>query len=389
MNMAYIYLDNSATTKPHPQVIALTGRVMSEQFGNPSSLHELGVAAEKLLKEARRRTAALFTGNDKEIIFTSGGTEANNLAIIGTALGRRSRGKHLITSQVEHPSVLNCFRYLEKEKGYRVDYLPVNRQGYVDPFQLEKLVTKNTVLVSIMHVNNETGTIQPLEIIGPLLKSLNRNTVFHVDAVQSLGKIPLYPVKWKTDLVSCSAHKLHGPRGAGCLWKKNSITLYPLMHGGGQEHGLRPGTENVAAIAGFGLAVKMAGENMSKNSKLIARLKETFYNYIQHSNLNCHLNGPDPGESAAHIINISFPGLPAEVLLHSLEEKGVYASAGSACHSRKPDPSHTLRALGLEDRLLTSALRFSFSCYNSEQEVLAAAETVAGTVNNLKKIIKA
>ncbi len=386
--MAYIYLDNSATTQPHPQVVTLTGKVMSEKFGNPSSLHEIGVAAEKLLKEARCRIAALFTGNDREIIFTSGGTEANNLAIIGTALGRRNRGKHLITSQVEHPSVLNCFRYLEKEEGYRVDYLPVNRQGYIDLFQLEKLVTKNTVLVSIMHVNNEIGTIQPLEKIGPMVKSLNNNTVFHVDAVQSLGKIPLNPVQWKTDLVSCSAHKLHGPRGAGCLWKKNSATLHPLMHGGDQEHGMRPGTENVPAIAGFGLAAKMAGENMFNNSKFLARLKDTFYNSIRHSNQNCHLNGPVPGESAAHIINISFPGLPAEVLLHSLEEKGVYVSAGSACHSRQPDPSHTLKALGLEDRLLESALRFSFSCYNSEQEVLAAADAVADTVENLKKIIQ-
>jgi len=384
--VADVYLDNSSTTRPYPEVIDLVSRLQSEIYGNPSSMHEKGVEAEKQIEEARRQIASFFNNREDEIIFTSGGTEANNLAIKGAALRNRNKGNHLITSMVEHPSVLDCFRYLEENERFKVDYLPVNNKGLVDPDQLKTLVSKNTILVSIMHVNNEIGTIQPLEEIGPLIKNLNPTTLLHVDAVQSFSKLPLKFKAWQADLISCSAHKLHGPKGVGCLWAKKGILLQPLMHGGGQEKEMRPGTENGPAIAGFGLAASLTGANQKQKAAALASLKLTFYRGLQQEGIDFFINGPPAEESAVHIINLSFPGLPAEALLHALEERGIYASAGSACHSRKPEPSYILQALGLKPERLESALRFSFSCYNDEQEVNYAAAQTADAIRELKLI---
>jgi cysteine desulfurase len=381
-----VYLDNSATTRPYPEVIGLMSRVQAETYGNPSSMHEKGLAAEKLIGEARRQIATVIGAREHEIIFTSGGTEANNLAIKGTAYRNRRRGSHLITTTIEHPSVLNCFRSLEHE-GFEVSYLPVNKRGLLNPNEVKALIRKDTILISIMHVNNEIGSIQPLDQIGRTIKETNPDLLFHIDAVQSFTRLPLILKEWQADLVSCSAHKLHGPKGAGCLWVREGVQLQPLFDGGGQEKGLRSGTENVAAIAGFGLAALLSGESRKQKMAAVSGLKKTFYKAIQESGVNCLLNGPSPEEGAPHIINLSFPGLKAEMLLHSLEEQGIYVSAGSACHSRHPEPSHVLMAIGLRGKPLEGALRFSFSFLNSEEEVLSAAAETANTVRRLSLLI--
>jgi len=382
-----IYLDNSATTRPYREVLELMGMVQAEIYGNPSSMHEKGLAAEKLIREARRQISAMIGGRDQEIVFTSGGTEANNLAVKGAAFRYRRKDAHLITSAIEHPSVLNCFRFLEQE-GFKVSYLPVSDKGIVDPDFVKSLIKKDTILISIMHANNETGSIQPLEEIGRCIKKINPEILFHIDAVQSFTRLPLKLKEWQADLVSLSAHKIHGVKGAGCLWIKQGVKLQPLLDGGGQEKGLRAGTENVAAIAGFGLAAKLSGENQNKKMAVVGTFKKSFYRTIHNSGINCILNGPLLEESAPHIINLSFPGLKSEVLLHSLEEQGIYVSAGSACHSRHPEPSHVLSAMGLSGKTLEGALRFSFSVLNNEKEVAAAAEATINTVRHLTALIR-
>ncbi len=384
--MAEIYLDNSASTRPYPEVNKLTSRVQSEIYGNPSSLHDMGLEAEKIIREARRQIAVVFGGRENEIIFTSGGTEANNLAIKGAAFRHRRRGSHLITSVIEHPSVLNSFRFLEKY-GFEVSYLPVNSQGAVNPDDLKALIRKETILISLMHINNETGTIQPLGEIGRMIREINPEALFHVDVVQSFGRIPLRLKEWQVDMAVCSAHKIHGPRGAGSLWSRKGTLLEPLLHGGGQESGLRSGTENTAAIAGFGLAARLTAEKMRQKEEELRVLKLAFFNELQNSGIKFNLNGPAPGEGAPHIINLSFPGLRAEVLLHSLEERGIHVSAGSACHSRHPEPSHVLKAIGLDSENLDSALRFSFSVFNDKNEIIAAAKETAEAVQELRGII--
>lgn len=384
--MTEIYLDNSATTRPYPEVIELMGRIQSENYGNPSSMHEKGLKAERIIGESRRQIAALFGGRESEIIFTSGGTEANNLAIKGAAFRHRRRGSHLITSVIEHPSALNCFRFLEKN-GFTVSYLPVTRQGTVNPDDLKNLIRKDTTLVSIMHINNEIGTIQPLREIGRVIREKNPEVLFYIDTVQSFARLPLRLKEWQADMAGCSAHKIHGPRGAGCLWVKEDTLLEPLMHGGGQESGLRPGTENTAAIAGFGLAARLYAEDMHQKEDHTRALKLAFYRELLKSEIKFTLNGPSPEESAPHIINLSFPGLKAEVLLHLLEERGIYVSAGSACHSRHPDPSPVLKAIGLSRERLESALRFSFSVFNNENEIISAAKETATAVRELRAMI--
>jgi cysteine desulfurase len=382
-----IYLDNSATTPPYPSVIELMGRIEQDYYGNPSSMHLKGINAEKEISGARRRIAALFGSREKEIIFTSGGTEANNLAIKGAAYRNRRRGNHIITTSVEHPSVLKCFNFLEQE-GFRASYLPVDSRGVVDPDDLKSLVGKETILVSVMHVNNEVGSIQPLEEIGRVIRAANPAVLFHVDAVQSFTRLPLEINKWHADMVSCSAHKIHGPKGAGCLRVRKNLVLQPLLHGGLQEAGLRAGTENTAAIAGFGLAAGLSGDNMSGKSLNLKRLKILFYQELQNSGVYFKLNGPAPEEGAPHIINLSFPGVKAEVLMRRLETANIFVSPGSACHSRRPEPSHVLKAMGQANSDIESALRFSFSILNSEDEVRFAAKATADAAKEFTTVKK-
>ncbi len=384
--MQGIYLDNSASTPLYPEVIAFMNRVQEQLFGNPSAMHEKGIAAEKAIAAARRQVARVLGVSDQEVIFTSGGTESNNLAIIGSAKRNRKRGNHLITTIFEHPSVLNCFRCLERE-GFKVSYLPVDRCGLIDLEMLQDEITPATILVSIMHVNNEIGTIMPLDAIGRAIKEKNRRTLFHTDAVQSFAKLPINPGLWQADLVSCSSHKIHGPKGAGFLWVRKGTLLEPVIYGGGQEMGLRSGTENTASIAGFGLAAQLAGGDLSNKAAVLMALKKTFIAEVKKRGIDFTINGPDPENAAPQILNLAFPGLKAEVLLHSLEKKQIYVSAGSACHSRHPEPSHVLKAISLPDGLLTGSLRISFSELNSLEEVAAAANETAITVKHLKALI--
>lgn len=385
--MTEIYLDNSATTKPSREVIELIGNVLEKTYGNPSSMHKKGLEAEKVIEEARRHISILFNNRASEIIFTSGGTEANNLAIKGAAYRNQRRGKHLVTSSIEHPSVLNCFRFLEQE-GFSVSYLSADTRGLVNPSGLESLIGKETTLVSIMHINSEIGSVQPLKLIGQAIKKANPDTLFHVDAVQSFARLPMKLKEWQADMVSCSAHKIHGPRGAGCLWLREGTMLQPLLHGGGQENMMRPGTENAAAIAGFGLAARQNNHSLQQKTDYLAELKLAFYNELQNSGTSFTVNGPSPDTGAPHIINLSFPGLKSEVLLHSLEERGIYVSAGSACHSRRSDPSHVLKAIGLDNESLESALRFSFSTFNTKDEAVSAARITAEVAADLLSMFK-
>ncbi|NLY38719.1 MAG: cysteine desulfurase [Firmicutes bacterium] len=380
--MPEIYLDNSATTRPLEAVIELMQQIYRSAYGNPSSLHAKGVEAERLLKEARARLASLLNSREDEIIFTSGGTESNNQAIKGAALRHRRRGNHIITTAIEHPSVLNSCRYLES-LGFKVTYLPVDSAGYIDLGELQRLVGEQTVLVTLAHVNSEIGTIQPLREIGAIIKERNPATLFHVDGVQSFGKLPVDLAQWQADLFSFSSHKIHGPKGVGALWVKRKTLLQPLLHGGDQEGTLRPGTENVPGIAGFGLAAVMAAENMAASAAAVRELKQLLYRELVQAGLEVELNGPPLAEGSPYIINLSFRGVMAETLLHALEGEGVFASSGSACHSRRPEPSHVLQAIGVKQEGLTGALRFSFSRFNTTAEVAAASAVTAKAVREL------
>ncbi len=381
--MTEIYLDNCATTRPYDEVIALCSRIQQENYANPSSLHAKGIAAEKLLREARRSVASLLHCREDELCFTSSGTEANNLAIKGIAYRRQRRHGHIITTQIEHPSVLNCCRRLEEE-GFTVTFLPVDRQGCLDLDALADSIDSETFLVSIIHLNNEIGTIQPVEEIGRIIKQRNPRTLYHIDGVQSFARIPVSLQQWQADLFSCSAHKIHGPKGTAALWIKKGVSLQPLFQGGEQERALRPGTENTAAIAGFGLAARISGAAQKENNALMHRLKDKLYRGLQTSGIEFYLNGPPLEKAAPHILNLSFPGVKAEVLLRFLEEKEIYVSAGSACHSRRPEPSHVLRAIALEEKRLSSALRFSFSSFNRFDEIDRVVEQIVPAVKKLK-----
>ncbi len=384
--MTEIYLDNSATTRPYPEVIRLACEIMDKTYGNPASLHEKGLAAEQIISKARSQVAKLSGLPARDIIFTSGGTEANNLAIFGAARRNGNRGKHLVTTLVEHPSVLNCFKRLADE-GYQISYIETDQQGRIDPARAASQVRKDTTLVSVMHINNEIGTIEPLEEIGRAIKQVNRTTLFHIDAVQSFGKLPIEADNWQADLISFSAHKLHGPRGSGALWIRRGALIEPLILGGGQEKGMRSGTENTAAVAGFGLAAEISSSSMPVLAQQLQQLKMNFIKTLQANGVEFVINGPSPDQAAPHILNLAFPGVKAEVMLHALEAEGIFVSAGSACHSKHPEPSHVLRAIGLEERLLNSSLRISFSGQNSTEEVASAAGVFTRLAGDLKGFI--
>ena len=378
------YLDNSATTKVLPQVTEIMAKVHIEDYGNPSALLQKGIEAEKYLNYTRETIAAFLGVKEKEIIFTSGGTEANNLAVKGAAKRNRRRGTHLLTTKIEHPSVLNCFQKLAAE-GFEVTYLTVNREGIIDLEELKHSLRPETLLVSIIHVNNEVGSIEPVKEAAAIIKEYNEKIIFHVDAIQSVGRLTIKPAEWGIDLLSMSAHKLHGPKGAGALYVRSGVLLEPLLDGGGQERDLRPGTENVAAIAGFGKAVELAAPNIDRQRETLYSLKKNFYAAVKEKIKEVKINGPEDEKGAPHIINLSFPGVKGEVLLHALEGKGVYVSTGSACHSRQSTPSHVLQALGLKKQEIDSALRFSFSILNDGQQIDYAVKILAEAVNELSR----
>lgn len=367
-----VYLDNSATTRTFPEVAELMTKIMCEDYGNPSSLHMKGVQAEQYLRYAKETLARILKVAEREILFTSGGTESDNLALIGCARANARRGNHLITTQIEHPAILQTMHYLE-DNGYRVTYLPVDSNGQIRLEDLHRAMTPETILVSIMHTNNEIGALQPIAEAGALIKRMNPNTLFHVDAVQGFGKAKIYPKKMNIDLLSVSGHKIHGPKGVGFLYVGDRVKIQPILFGGGQQQNLRSGTENVPAVAGLAKAAEILYGCFEEDIDRLYQCKKYFIEGISKID-NVVINGllPDApfGEGTApHIVSVSFTGVRSEVLLHALEEEGIYVSAGSACSAHKPQPSATLKAIGVEKSLLESTIRFSFSVYTTFEEL--------------------
>lgn len=362
-----VYLDNSATTRCFDEVAQLMMKIMCEDYGNPSSMHHKGVEAEQYLRYARETLARILKVNEKEILFTSGGTESDNIALIGTAMANHRAGRHLITTQIEHPAILQTMRYLE-EQGFRITYLPVDKQGRIRLSDLERAMTKDTILVSIMHTNNEIGSLQPIAEAGELIKRINPKTAFHVDAVQGFGKFRIYPSRMKIDLLSVSGHKIHGPKGVGFLYVNDKLKISPIMYGGGQQKGMRSGTENVPGIAGLAKAAEMMYKNLDEDMERMYALRDMFVEGVSRIE-DVRVNGCPGKDNAAHIVSLSVRGIRSEVLLHALEDREIYVSAGSACASNKPQTSATLKAIGLERDLLDSTIRFSFSVFTTKEEV--------------------
>lgn len=378
-----VYLDNSATTRCFNDVAAFMTQVMCRDYGNPSSLHMKGIQAENYLRYAKETIAKVLKVNEKEILFTSGGTEADNIALIGTAMANHRAGKHLITTRIEHPAILQTMQYLE-EQGFKVTYLPVDGNGRIHLEDLQRAMTKETILVSIMHTNNEIGSLQPIAEAGELIKKINPHTLFHVDAVQGFGKFHIYPKKMNIDLLSISGHKIHGPKGVGFLYVNEKVKIRPLIYGGGQQNGLRSGTENVSGIAGLAKAVELVYADLDKDVEWLHYLKQKFVEGVSRIEY-VKINGLTGRESAPHIVSVSVRGIRSEVLLHALEDKGIYVSAGSACSARKPQPSATLKAIGVEKDLLESTLRFSFSIFTTEEEIDYTLQAMYDIIPMLRK----
>ncbi|WP_053957683.1 cysteine desulfurase family protein [Inediibacterium massiliense] len=379
-----VYLDNSATTKPNEEVVQMMIKVLTEYYGNPSSLHHKGVEVERMVKDARKKLSKALGALDQEIIFTSGGTESNNMAIQGSLKNRR--GKKIITTKIEHPSVLNVYKELEN-KGYDVVYIDVDSFGRINIEQVKENLSEDTALISMMHVNNEVGTIQPIEEIGKLLSKMKQKPIFHVDAIQSFGKIKFTPKKLGADLLSISGHKIHGPKGIGALYIRKNTNISPILYGGNQETGIRSGTENVPGIIGLGEAC-VELYDMDEKIAILQSLKDRFIGGIKNEVREIKINGYEKEGSAPHIANISFLGIRGEVLLHSLEQDGIYVSTGSACSSHKNSKSHVLKNMKLKDEEIEGAIRFSFSYHNTIEEIDYAVEKVKNHVKDLRKIIK-
>jgi cysteine desulfurase len=376
-----IYLDNSATTKPYDKVIEYINYINSNIYGNPSSLHTKGIEAEKLIKKARESIALSLKVSEKEVIFTSGGTESNNLAIQGFLEANPRKGKHLITTKIEHPSVLEVYKHLS-QKGYEVDFLEVDTEGIIQLEKLKSLIRSDTALISIIYINNETGAIQKLEEVIPIIKALNKEVVIHVDGVQAYGKIDISPKKLGIDLLAISSHKIHGPKGVGALYANKNIKLKPILLGGGQEALLRSGTENVSGICGFGLAAEIINKDLELKLSNVKKIKSFFLNNLINYVENYDIISSDT--ALPYILNIAFEGLRAEVLLHHLEEKNIFVSTGSACSSRKNVYSHVLSALGLDPRKIEGAIRFSFSANNTEDDISETLKALKEIVPKIK-----
>ena len=390
-----VYLDNSATTRVFPQVAELMQEIMLDGYGNPSSLHKKGMEAEGYLRTAKETFAKLLKVAEKELFFTSGGTESDNLALIGAAMANSRQGRHLITTQVEHPAILQTMKHLE-EKGFQVTYLPVDRSGRIRMEDLAKSLRPDTILVSMMHTNNEVGAVMPIAEAGALIKRFNPRILFHVDAVQGFGKARILPKRMNIDMLSVSGHKIHGPKGVGLLYVADKTKLMPIVYGGGQQMGVRSGTENVPGIAGMAKAANLLYADLENELESLYELKSYFIDGVSKID-NIVINGipenPNGLESAIrdtapHIVSVSFAGVRSEVLLHALEEKGIYVSAGSACSAHKPQPSATLRAMKVEPALLESTLRFSFSVFTTKEEIDYTLDALYGTIPLLRRFVR-
>ncbi len=382
-----VYLDNSATTKVYPQVAELMTKVMCEDYGNPSSLHRKGMEGERYVRYAKETLAKLLKVSEKEILFTSGGTESDNMAILGCAMANNRRGRHLVTTRIEHPAVLQTMHYLESQ-GFRVTYLPVDKSGRVRLEDLQNAITPETILVSMMLVNNEIGSIQPIEEAGALIKRMNPNILFHVDAVQGFGKLKIYPKRMNIDLMSVSSHKIHGPKGVGFLYVGERVKIMPITYGGGQQKNMRSGTENVPGIAGMTMAAELAYENYEEDVNRLYGLKEYFIQGVtklEGIQINGLTEDGNLRRTAPHVVSVSVAGVRSEVLLHALEDKGIYISAGSACASNKPQTSETLKAIGLQREYWDSTIRFSFSVLTTKEEIDYTLQVMYDMIPMLRK----
>ncbi len=368
------YFDNSATTRVLDKVVAAMDEMMTVNYGNPSARHIMGVRAENAVKEAASRVARTLKVKEKEILFTSGGTESNNMALIGTALAGKRAGKHIIASNIEHASIYNPLEILE-EMGFEITYLTVDGKGHVDLEQLKKAIRPDTILVSVMYVNNEVGAVEPVEEIGKIIHETNPNTVYHVDAIQAYGKFMIRPKKQGIDLLSVSGHKLHGPKGVGFLYIDEHVKIRPIIYGGGQQRGMRSGTENVPGIVGMGVAAEEAYDHFEEKMAHLYGLKDHMLERLTEIE-GAYPNSYPGKESAPQVVSVSFSGVRSEVLLHALEEKGIYVSSGSACSSNHPAVSGTLKGIGVKQELLDSTLRFSFGRFNTLEEVDYCMETL-------------
>ncbi|MCR4586132.1 MAG: cysteine desulfurase [Lachnospiraceae bacterium] len=397
--MKEIYLDNSATTKCFDNVAEAVSRCLTEEYGNPSSAHHLGVVAEKKIREAREIFAKILRVKESEIYFTSGGTESDNLAILGAARANKRNGMHVITTKIEHPAVLNTMAELEKE-GFEVTYLPVDEAGVISAEEGVFAVSGDTVLISVMHTNNEIGSLQPVAQLGRLLKRKYPKLVFHVDAVQGFGKAAIYPKEMGIDLMSISSHKIHGPKGAGVLYISEKTKIAPLVYGGGQQKDIRPGTENVPGIVGMAEAAKTLFADMEADTETLYAIKKDFVRELSGLE-DVEINGL-PGvrnvkglsddavekavrASAPHIISASFKGVRSEVLLHALEERNIYVSAGSACSTHKKTDSATLTAIGLKAALMDSTIRFSTSVFTKKEDTEETVRALRELLPELRK----
>ncbi|WP_073017892.1 cysteine desulfurase family protein [Clostridium intestinale] len=377
-----IYFDNAATTPPTEEVIESVVVGMKEYYGNPSSLHKLGLNAERMLLTSREELAKTINATSDEIFFTSGGSEGNNFILKG--IGKS--GNNIITTKFEHPSVLNALNEL-REQGITVHELSLNENGEVDLGELKGFIDKNTVLVSIMHVNNEIGTIQPIEEIGKIIKENSTRAKFHVDGVQSYGKIAIDVKKANIDYLTVSSHKFHGPKGVGFCYIRKGLRLKPLISGGGQESGFRSGTENLPGVMGMVVAAKMAQASIKESYKKVWEIKEHFIEKLKGIE-NIKINSPQKENISPYILNVSFTGIRGEVLLHALEENGIFVSTGSACSSRGGKESHVLKALGLDYKDIDGAIRFSFSRFNTLEEVDLSNEALKKSLLFLRRVRK-
>ena len=368
------YFDNSATTRVLDPVVAAIEEMMTVNYGNPSSRHILGVRAENAVKQAAAEVAKTLKVKDKEILFTSGGTESNNLALIGTALANKRAGRHIITTNIEHASIYNPMEFLE-EMGFEVTYLTVDEKGHISLGELKNAIRPDTILVSVMYVNNEVGAVEPVEEIGKLVHSAGEHIVFHVDAIQAYGKFQIRPKKQGIDLLSVSGHKLHGPKGVGFLYIDEHVKIRPIIYGGGQQRGMRSGTENVPGIVGMGVAAREAYDHFEEKVAHLYQLKDHMLERLSEIE-GAYANSYPGKESAPQVVSVSFSGVRSEVLLHALEDKGIYVSSGSACSSNHPAVSGTLKGIGVKRELLDSTLRFSFGRFNTLEEVDYCIETL-------------
>lgn len=380
------YFDNSATTKVLPEVIDVVVTTMQKDYGNPSSLHKKGIEAERYVRQAREVIAKTLKVSDKEILFTSGGTESNNTALIGTAIAARGRKKHIIISAVEHAAVSEPAKFLES-RGFEVTVLPVDEYGIIDKSVLFDAIREDTLLVSVMYVNNEIGTVEPVAEIAEIVHKKNPETYFHVDAIQAYGKYRIYPKKLGIDLLSVSGHKIHAPKGTGFLYIRDGVKISPIIYGGGQQKGMRSGTDNVPGIAGLSKACEIAYRDFEKNQEHMYSLREAFIKGVSEID-GISVNGMTDRSFAPHIVSITVSGVRAEVLLHSLEDKEIYVSAGSACSSNKPAPSKTLTNIHAGKNVIESTIRISFSEENTMEQVSYVLDTLKQIVPMLQKYVR-